>query len=188
MPVICAFKGCNASRLRNPELKFTHFVQPRTDLERAKRWINLIGRDDFSVRNITYKTILCEKHFEPGSDLNWKLNKRLEPKPFDVSSAVTDYDYVPVVKRPINPKSYESKTVFTDYDYPSTAQRPMNPRSYGSKNPSKISVVQGSSGRRFDGKFQYVIETLCGRICIEKARPMSFEFPSSPPSRFCLRG
>ena len=154
MPSVCAYQGCNASRLRNPELQFSHFVQPKTDFERAKRWVKLIGRDDFTVKNISYKTIICEKHFEvePGSDLNWKTNKRLEPKPYDVSSVVTDFDYVPLAQRSINPKSFVSKNVFTDYDYPSPAQRPINPKSYGSKTASRISVIQVPSRTAFAGE------------------------------------
>ena len=109
MPVTCVYKDCNASVARNPELKFARFVPPKTDFERASRWVKLIGREDFTINNIKYGTIICQNHFPPDSILDWRLNKSLEPIPSDMKSAVEELDYFPktVVRAP-NPKCYSS--------------------------------------------------------------------------------
>ena len=62
MPATCVYKDCNASVSRNPDLKFARFVQPNTDFERASRRVKLIGREDFTIKDIKYWTIICERH------------------------------------------------------------------------------------------------------------------------------
>ena len=110
MTVTCIYENCNASAEKNPELRFARFVQPRTDYERASRWVKLIGRPGFTIENIKYRTIICERHFPNGVNLNWRLNKTLEPYPSNVLSAVEDLDYFsPPESRPSNPKCYSSK-------------------------------------------------------------------------------
>lgn len=110
MPRTCVYEDCNASVERNPDLKFARFVQPQTDLKRAARWVKLIGRSDFTIKSIKYGTIICQRHFPKGSNLNWRLNKSLEPFPLNVQAAVEELDYFPVQEpKPKNPKCYQSR-------------------------------------------------------------------------------
>ena len=108
---ICVYKNCGLTEFKCPELKFARFVQPKSDLERAKTWIKLIGRDDFSVKDINYTSMLCEKHFKPNENLNWRINKSLEPLRYDFKIAVEDDDnFQNSVSRPKEPKfSYGAK-------------------------------------------------------------------------------
>ena len=84
MPVKCVFKNCESSEIKTPNLKFARFVQPRTNYARAEKWVDLVGRSDFKIANIKKFTVICEKHFILGTDLNWRRNKCLQPFPSSV--------------------------------------------------------------------------------------------------------
>ena len=68
-----------ATSWKNPDFRFAHFVQPKSDAKRAKQWVYLVGRTDFGIEDIKYSSIICERHFPPGSNLNWRRNELLEP-------------------------------------------------------------------------------------------------------------
>ena len=40
-------------------------------LDRAKRWIHLLGRQNFHVENIKFYTKVCELHFDEGVNLDY---------------------------------------------------------------------------------------------------------------------
>ena len=111
MPFSCVYKDCSSTETRNPELKFLTFVQPRTDFQRASKWIRLIGRSDFTVESIKYSTRICQNHFSSDVILNWRLNKTLEPYPYDVKNAIENEDFLPKSEnRPASAsKTYSTK-------------------------------------------------------------------------------
>ena len=53
----CAYLDCLSDSRINPDLKWASFVKPTKNynVERAKRWVHLLGRTDFTVFDITYK-------------------------------------------------------------------------------------------------------------------------------------
>ena len=104
----CLYKNCRSSVHKNPGLKFVPFVKPKSDEKRALKWLKLIGKDNLTTNNIKYYTVLCEKHFPPNVDLNWRQNKALEPYPFSMEQVEAvidcfDEDYIPQFKRPDKP-------------------------------------------------------------------------------------
>ena len=78
---VCIYERCRESKLKNPDMKFVHFVKPKTDMKRAMRWVYLVGRSDFQVKDIHKNTVICQKHFPPDIELDWKKNPSLEPYP-----------------------------------------------------------------------------------------------------------
>ena len=86
----CKWGNCKNTdwKSKSPGLRFIPFVKPfgrYADVERAKRWIDLCGRKNFSVKNITHDSYICAHHFhnyENKSELNPILNNELEPYSF----------------------------------------------------------------------------------------------------------
>ena len=101
---LCAYKNCQLKIGKKSTVKFARFVKPLTDLPRAIRWVYLVGRDDFKVKDIDKFTVICEKHFLPGVELDWRINKSLEPFPPPKSE-----NFEPELKVTYNksPKTYE---------------------------------------------------------------------------------
>ena len=100
----CLYNDCNSDIRLNPDLKWAEFVKPTNpnNIERASKWIDLIGRTDFTVTKINKYTYLCEKHFHEGVNLDWRKNAELEP--FQINSEIS------VKEDPLSEK-YLSKNV-----------------------------------------------------------------------------
>jgi hypothetical protein len=83
MVKVCCYGLCKNSTRKNPTVKFLPFPNPKTNLERAKRWVHLCGRPSFffSIENITKYTYICVKHFGRGENLDLRANLTLEPFP-----------------------------------------------------------------------------------------------------------
>jgi hypothetical protein len=62
-------------------MKFLPFPKPKTNLERAKRWVHLCGRPRLKIETITRMTYICVKHFGRGENLDSRANLSLEPFP-----------------------------------------------------------------------------------------------------------
>ena len=67
----CASGLCQSDSRKSPNLKFANFPKPKFGLDRAKRWIHLLGRQNFHVENIKSYTKVCELHFDEGVNLNY---------------------------------------------------------------------------------------------------------------------
>ena len=62
--------------MKRPDKGFALFVQSkgrRADLERAKIWVLLIGRGNFTVENVTRQTYICSDHFDENVVLDYGL-------------------------------------------------------------------------------------------------------------------
>ena len=84
----CVYRDCKSDSRSHPWLIWSNFIKPTLakNKKRAERWVQLVGRDDFTVDNITQDTYICEKHFseEDHESLNWKRNLKLDPFPAGV--------------------------------------------------------------------------------------------------------
>ena len=83
--VTCSWGLCKNNSQKNPTLRFIPFVKPFgrfADKERAKRWVHLCGRKNFTVDMIKRTSYICAHHFpnyHEKNDFNPILNKGLEP-------------------------------------------------------------------------------------------------------------
>jgi hypothetical protein len=77
----CCYGTCKSDTRNDASIKFIAFPKAKVDLKRAKRWIHLCGRADFSLDKITPYTYICVNHFPKGVDLNLQTNLDLEPFP-----------------------------------------------------------------------------------------------------------
>jgi hypothetical protein len=77
----CCYGTCKSDTRKDASIKFIPFLKAKVDLKRAKRWIHLCGRADFSLDKITPYTYICVNHFPKGVDLNPQTNLDLEPFP-----------------------------------------------------------------------------------------------------------
>ena len=81
----CKWGNCQNTDHRSPSggptLRFIPFAKPfgkHADVERAKKWIDLCARKDFSVKTITNDSYICAHHFpnyETKEELTPMLNK-----------------------------------------------------------------------------------------------------------------
>ena len=113
---VCVYEDCRASSWRNPDFRFAHFVKPKKNLERAKRWVELVGRPDFGIDDIKNYSVICEKHFPPGVVLNYHRNFYLEPFPASIT--------VEIVQENHNEKNLNLNSMHKIYD--SMAQENQN--------------------------------------------------------------
>jgi hypothetical protein len=83
MVKICCYGLCKCNSKKEPTIEFLPFPKPKTNLERAKRWVHLCGRPTFffSIEKITSRTYICVKHFGRGENLDLHANLSLEPFP-----------------------------------------------------------------------------------------------------------
>ena len=83
--VTCSWGLCKNNSQKNPTLRFIPFVKPFgrfADEKRAKRWVHLCGRKNFTVDMIKRTSYICAHHFpnyHEKKDFNPILNKGLEP-------------------------------------------------------------------------------------------------------------
>jgi hypothetical protein len=81
MVKLCCYSLCKSDTRKDENIEFIPFPKPKTNLERAKRWVHLCGRANFSVEKITSHTYICSKHFGRGENLNLQANLTFEPFP-----------------------------------------------------------------------------------------------------------
>jgi hypothetical protein len=77
----CCYGTCKSDTRKDASIKFIAFPKAKVNLKRAKRWIHLCGRVDFSLEKITPYTYICVNHFPKDVDLNPQTNLDLEPFP-----------------------------------------------------------------------------------------------------------
>jgi hypothetical protein len=77
----CCHGLCKSDTKIDPSRKFLPFPKPKRHPEKARRWIELCGRENFTVANITKWTYICDKHFPCGVNLDHHVNQSLEPFP-----------------------------------------------------------------------------------------------------------
>ena len=58
----CVHSDCKTDSKNSPKLKFARFVLPKQDPIRAQRWVEMLCRKDFGLKDIRPHTILCELH------------------------------------------------------------------------------------------------------------------------------
>ena len=75
---LCVFKSCHSDSRRH-SVRFAPFVKPRWDIERAKLWLEKLDRTDIPLEKIAKKHYICELHFPPGEDLDYRTNESLIP-------------------------------------------------------------------------------------------------------------
>ena len=69
----CSHGKCNNGARKKPYIRFVAIPPKKSYPERAKKWVELMNRKDFTVDSITKNTKLCELHFPEGVDLDhWK--------------------------------------------------------------------------------------------------------------------
>lgn len=71
----CASGVCHNNNKKNPEKIFALFVQIQgrgADIDRAKKWVHLMGRANFDIENVTRQTYVCEDHFPEGVVLDYR--------------------------------------------------------------------------------------------------------------------
>ena len=108
MPKHCVFSDCKSDSRFHPWLKFAAFVKPTKpeNIERAKRWIHLLEREDFCIEKINKDTYICEKHFpEEKKNLDWKTNPNLTPFPADINLDALHNDSSEIVEEIANTPS-----------------------------------------------------------------------------------
>ena len=89
MPKCCVFEDCDSNSERHPNVEFAPFVKPSQDLPRAQLWVKRVARLDFETETISKNTYVCQRHFPPGSQLQYWNNKELTP--FPKGQALTHY-------------------------------------------------------------------------------------------------
>ena len=77
MPKYCASGLCKNNAKDNPSKKFALFVQTagrNKDLQRAKRWVQLMGRSttEFTIDYVKTYTYVCEDHFDENVELDYR--------------------------------------------------------------------------------------------------------------------
>jgi hypothetical protein len=77
----CCYGLCNSDTRKDRTIRFLPFPKPKINLSRAKRWIHLCGRNDFTVDNITSRSYICTKHFPDQENFDLMSNSELEPFP-----------------------------------------------------------------------------------------------------------
>ena len=76
----CVFSSCRSSSKKDKSIVFAKFVSPFCDLKRAEKWVELVGRSDFTVGKITRNIFVCERHFPRSTlDYDYQTNPALEP-------------------------------------------------------------------------------------------------------------
>ena len=76
----CVYSSCRSDSRKEKSIIFAKFVSPFDDLERAKKWAELVGRKDFGVGKITRNVFICERHFPRSTiDFDYQTNPALEP-------------------------------------------------------------------------------------------------------------
>ena len=76
----CVFSSCRSSSKKDNSIVFAKFVSPFCDPERAKKWVKLVGRSDFTTGKITRNIFVCERHFPRSTlDYDYQTNPALEP-------------------------------------------------------------------------------------------------------------
>ena len=81
----CSWGLCLNNKRKNPTLRFIPFVKPYgkfEDKERAKKWVHLCGRKNFTIDMINRNSYICAHHFpnyHQPIDFNPNVNKGLEP-------------------------------------------------------------------------------------------------------------
>ena len=69
----CSHGNCKSDGRRQPEMRFATFPKKSVDEDRARRWAELMCRDDFNVDSITKNSKVCELHFPENVDLDYRL-------------------------------------------------------------------------------------------------------------------
>ena len=72
----CSSGLCHNNNKKHPDKEFALFVQPQgreADLERAKIWVQLLRRGNFTVENVTRQTYVCSDHFDENVVLDYRL-------------------------------------------------------------------------------------------------------------------
>jgi hypothetical protein len=92
-------------------MEFLPFPKPKTNRQRAKRWVFLCGRpkSNFSIENITGHTYICAKHFGRGENLDLHTNLSLEPFPAHSEEACHRHHEKALLRRPLIENSDDSE-------------------------------------------------------------------------------
>lgn len=77
----CSYGLCNSDSDKDPNLRWAQFPQPKRNISAAKKWVQLVGRAHFTIKNVTRHTFVCEKHFPEGAVLDVQSNPTLQPYP-----------------------------------------------------------------------------------------------------------
>ena len=76
----CVYSSCRSDSRKDKSILFAKFVSPFDDLERAKKWVGLVGRKDFHHGKITRNIFICQRHFPKSTlDYDYQSNPALEP-------------------------------------------------------------------------------------------------------------
>ena len=111
----CIYEGCRSDSRKKSVIErgitFLPFPKPITRLDSAERWCTLIGREGFTIKDITPHSYICSLHFKPWENLDIKANPSLAPTPNQLEPSLQDYDSVrypqlPTVPRPRNSLNY----------------------------------------------------------------------------------
>ena len=68
----CAHGTCKSNGRKSPELRWATFPKKSVDENRARRWVELMHCEGFTIDSITKNTYVCELHFPPNVDLDYR--------------------------------------------------------------------------------------------------------------------
>jgi hypothetical protein len=107
----CCYGLCKSNTKSDPTIEFIPFPKPRTNRQRAKRWVFLCGRprSNFSIENITGKTYICANHFGRGDNLDLHTNLSLEPFPAHSEEVCRRRHEKALLRRPLIENSDDSE-------------------------------------------------------------------------------
>ena len=108
----CVYSTCRSDSRKDKTIIFAKFVSPFDDLERAKKWVKLVGREDFGHGKITRNIFICDRHFPKSTlDYDYQTNPSLEPfKAGTPVNCVQKSSSQPPAKQPKAIVSYKRRT------------------------------------------------------------------------------
>ena len=68
----CAHGNCTSNGRKFPDMRWATFPKKSVNENRARRWAELMHRDDFTVDSITKNSYVCELHFPENVDLDYR--------------------------------------------------------------------------------------------------------------------
>ena len=75
MPSACCAVGCTNRKTKDSSLVF-YRIPSKQNLERRKKWVNAVGRKDWSEEQID-NARLCSMHFISGKFYNYKYDTNI---------------------------------------------------------------------------------------------------------------
>lgn len=143
----CAYGVCTSDSDKEPNLRWAPFPKPNVNQTAARAWIQLVGRANFSLANITKHTYVCEKHFDVGAVLDIRKNPHLRPAPYK-TPLFQQYPNILSRKRPVRKNDASSVTATSssnkENEGSGTRQSPDNSQKQQDRNRNSTKNSDGT--------------------------------------------